>query len=72
MQQAQACSILFISSSEEGRLPAILKDANQLSLLTVSEIKHFTDQGGIIELIKQQGKIRFGEPHRGAGQPFDP
>jgi hypothetical protein len=59
MQQAQSCSILFISSSEEGHIPAILKDASRLNLLTVSEVRHFAEQGGIIELVKQQDKIRF-------------
>jgi hypothetical protein len=59
LQQAQPCSILFVSTSEESRLPAILKDASRLSLLTVSEIRHFAELGGIIELVKQQDKIRF-------------
>ncbi len=59
MRQAQPCSILFISSSEEARLTAILKDASRLSLLTVSEIHHFAEQGGIVELVKQGDRIRF-------------
>lgn len=59
MQQAHACSILFVSLSEESRLLAIIKDADQLGLLTVSEIKHFAERGGMIELVKQEGKIRF-------------
>ncbi|MBV9484204.1 MAG: YfiR family protein [Acidobacteria bacterium] len=59
MQQAQACSILFISTSEENRLPAILAAAQQWRILTVSEIKHFSERGGIIELLRQQDRIRF-------------
>lgn len=59
VQQGQDCSILFVSSSEEGRLPAILSTAQRLSLLTVSDMKNFAERGGVIELVRQQDRIRF-------------
>jgi hypothetical protein len=59
MQQAQSCNILFISSSEEGRLATVLDAAQRMNLLTVSDIKRFAERGGIIGLVVQQEKIRF-------------
>ena len=59
MAQAQACNILFVSMSEEGRLGPILAAAEILRLLTVSDIKHFAERGGAIGLVRQQDKIRF-------------
>jgi len=59
MQHAETCSILFVSSSEESRLLSILAPAKRLSLLTVSDMNHFADRGGIIQLVRQQERIRF-------------
>lgn len=59
MQQAPPCSILFISSSEENRLAGILLVSQRLNLLTVSDMKHFAERGGIIGLIAQQDRVRF-------------
>lgn len=59
MQHAETCSILFVSSSEESRLSLILPLAKKLSLLTVSDMAHFAEHGGIIELVRQQDRIRF-------------
>ncbi len=59
MQEASDCSVLYISSSEEDRLGSVLAAAQRLSLLTVSDIPHFAERGGIIGLVAQQNKIRF-------------
>jgi hypothetical protein len=59
IQEASGCNILFISSSEDGRLNSILAAAEKMSLLTVSDTKHFAARGGTIGLITQQDKIRF-------------
>ncbi len=59
MPQAQPCNILFISSSEEGRLAPILDAAQRMSLLTVSDIKNFAQRGGTIGLVVQGDRIRF-------------
>lgn len=59
MQHAESCSILFISSSEESHLPAIVAPAKTLSLLTVSDMDEFAERGGIIQLVRQQDRIRF-------------
>lgn len=59
IQEASGCSVLYISSSEEARLGPILAAAQRQSLLTVSDIPHFVERGGIIGLVTQQSKIRF-------------
>ena len=51
--------VLFISSSEDTNLPAILKILDQRSVLTVSDIDNFAQRGGIISLKKENNKIVF-------------
>jgi YfiR/HmsC-like len=67
VQQAGSCSILFVSSSEEGRLPTILDSAHRFHLLTVSDLKHFAERGGVIGLVVQQDRVRF-EVNRAAAE----
>jgi len=52
-----SCHILFISRSEEDRAASLLALANSHPLLTVSEIKGFADNGGIIEMVKTEQSI---------------
>ncbi len=59
MQEASQCRILFISSSEAGRLKAILIAARHLSALTVSDISGFAPRGGMIGFVSQEGRVRF-------------
>lgn len=59
VQDAAGCNILFISSSEESHLTAILGEARQMRLLTVSDIPHFAERGGVIGLVSQEDRIRF-------------
>jgi hypothetical protein len=67
IQETSTCSVLFISSSEDSRLAPILAAAQRSSVLTVSDIPHFVEHGGIIGLVAQQNKIRF-EVNRLAAQ----
>jgi len=59
IQDATGCNILFISSSEEGHLATILSEAERMRLLTVSDIPHFAERGGVIGLVSQEDRIRF-------------
>jgi|SRR5579872_1615739 len=59
VQDAAGCNILFISSSEESRLATILSEAGRMRLLTVSDIPHFAERGGVIGLVSQEDRIRF-------------
>jgi hypothetical protein len=53
------CHILFIVTSEKARLPEILANLRGASVLTVGEMDHFTESGGMINFVRQGNKIRF-------------
>ncbi len=59
LQEAAACNILFIGLSEESRLKTILAAMQHVSILTVSDIPHFAERGGVIGFVTQEEKIRF-------------
>jgi hypothetical protein len=56
---ATNCHILFISSSERVRLPQIFKYLAGSSVLTVGEMDGFNENGGMINFILKESKIRF-------------
>lgn len=58
-QALEFCHILFISSSEQGRLPQILGSLKGSSVLTVGEVEQFTRSGGIINFTLKDDKVRF-------------
>jgi hypothetical protein len=66
LPQAGSCSILFVSSSEETRLAPILASAHRLSLLTVSDVRHFAERGGVIGLLVHKDRVRFEVNRRAA------
>jgi hypothetical protein len=53
------CQIIFISTSEEGHLPQILRFLGQSSVLTVSDIDRFSLRGGVIEFRMVGNRVRF-------------
>lgn len=57
--QAAACQILFISSSEEARLGAILEALNKAAVVTVSDMPQFMARGGMIQFVLEGNKVRF-------------
>ncbi len=59
LQDSGHCRILFISSSEQGRLRAILTAAKASNQLTVSDIPDFAEKGGMIQFVPQENRIRF-------------
>lgn len=56
---ATNCHLLFISASEKKRLPELLQSLKGTSVLTVSEIEQFTEEGGMINFVLQGTKVRF-------------
>jgi len=58
-QDAVSCRILFISSSEEGRLQEILAVLDKASVLTVSDLSQFTRRGGMIRFVMEANRVRF-------------
>lgn len=67
IQDSASCSILFVGLSEEGHLGVILAAAQRQGLLTVSDIPHFAERGGVIGFVMQENRIRF-EVNRGTAE----
>ncbi len=57
--EARDARLVYISSSERHRLPAILKELRQEDILTVSDIEGFCEAGGMIALVPVQNRIGF-------------
>jgi len=53
------CQMIFISKSEKKHIPKILSELNSSSILTVSELDGFTEDGGIINFYLDGRKVRF-------------
>ena len=51
--------ILFIGALERKRLPQILASLRGSSALTVAEMDHFLEAGGMIQFKFENGRIRF-------------
>jgi YfiR/HmsC-like len=56
---ARACAIVFLGSSEASRLDKDLAALDGSAALTVSDIAHFTDRGGMIQFVLQNNRVRF-------------
>lgn len=57
--QALHCEIVFISSSEQGRMSEILSMLRDKPVLTVSELPGFCEKGGLINLKVVNSAVRF-------------
>ncbi len=53
------CHVLFISTSEAQRMPAILRRLRGAPVLTVSELPQFAKRGGTVGFVLDQGKVRL-------------
>jgi len=59
LDDVKDCQMLFISSSEESRLGRDLGALRGKTILTVSDIEDFPENGGIIGFVTVQNKIHF-------------
>jgi hypothetical protein len=56
----QACHILYIGPSEGARLQSIIREIGTAPILTVSDgVEQFAQQGGVINFLLVDNKIRF-------------
>ncbi len=53
------CNILFASKYEKKTPFEIIKQSQNLPILTVSDSKNFAQNGGIVEFITENGKLKF-------------
>jgi hypothetical protein len=58
-QQAMACQILFVSTSERKRFRLLLDALKGRSILTVGESEDFTANGGIINFKVKDARVRI-------------
>jgi hypothetical protein len=59
VDEIRACHVLFISRSEENRLPQILTGLKDRSILVVGDVDDFVQRGGMIRLATAQNRIRL-------------
>jgi hypothetical protein len=57
--QAPECHLLYIDRAEEPRLGRVLDLLRQSSVLTVSDIDGFCQQGGMVALLLEGGRMDF-------------
>ena len=55
----EVCHILFISDSETKHVPNIVEALAGIPVLTVGEGRGFAEQGGMIGLVLDDGRVRF-------------
>ena len=59
VKAAALCQILFVSSSERSRLESMLGELRAGHVLTVGESDAFIDEGGVINLKLDSGKVQI-------------
>ena len=58
-EDIRGCHILFISASEKKRLPTMLAALTGSSVLTVADMDHFIESGGMIQFVMEEKRVRF-------------
>lgn len=53
------CQMLFVSKSENARVPEILAKIDSRPVVTVSEVDGFARRGGTIDFYRENNKVRF-------------
>ena len=59
IEEATNCQILFISPSEQKHFTQIIEELHHASILTVSETDQFIEDGGMIDFVVVEKKVRF-------------
>jgi TonB family protein len=58
-ESMKSCQVIFFRTSEKKQTPASLEELAHASILLVGEDPSFLQQGGMINLVRDHGKIRF-------------
>jgi hypothetical protein len=58
-QDSFDCRILFVSSAETGSINRVVDAANKQGVLTVSDMQHFANRGGMIQFVTDDKRVRF-------------
>lgn len=57
--QGKHCEILFVSQSEQAQIQDIFNFLKKMPILTVSDIDNFVTQGGMVQFVLRDNKIRL-------------
>lgn len=57
--EAAACRVVFVSSSKGTQVKEILSELDKFSVLTVSDIPDFLENGGMVQFVLADRKVRF-------------
>jgi hypothetical protein len=68
LQTARSCQILFIAASEQVQLKRILENMGGSNALTVGDTTNFVEQGGMINFVLENDRVRFEVSRRAADQ----
>ena len=55
----RGCHILFIDASEKKRLPQLVAGLKGSSVLIVSDMARFLNDGGMIQFLSENNRVRF-------------
>jgi hypothetical protein len=55
----RACQVIFVGDSDRKNTPSVLERVRGTSVLTVGEFNGFGQHGGIVNLLLNEGRIRF-------------
>jgi hypothetical protein len=55
----RSCNILFIGSAERKRLPFILAGLHGSNVLTVGDMDHFIESGGMVQFVDEDSHVRI-------------
>ena len=58
-QSLRSCHLLYITTTSEPQMAAIVKSVTGAPVLTVSEFDNFARKGGIVHIFVENGKIDF-------------
>jgi hypothetical protein len=58
-EEASACQILFVSSSDDRRFHSLAGSLKPAGILTVGEAQGFASEGGVINFKLEDGRVRF-------------
>ena len=57
--KTSACNLLFVNESAQTQLEHVLNSLGSTPVLTVSDIKDFAEQGGMVELVRESNRVSF-------------
>ncbi len=58
-EEAAGCQIVFVGPRETSLLPALLRALHRAAVLTVGDTETFTRQGGMVNFVVQDNRVRF-------------